>query len=116
MPTWNPQANDLFLRALALPSLGQRQDYLDKACAEDAALRTEVEGLLDANAGAGHFLESPALVPGATLDLPSIGEAPGSVIGPYKLLQKIGEGGMGTVFMAEQIAPVQRKVALKIIK
>ena len=52
----------------------------------------------------------------ATLDVPAVSERPGTVIGPYKLLQQIGEGGMGTVFMAEQTHPVQRKVALKLIK
>src|SRR5207253_5004338 len=64
---------------------------------------------------AGSFLESPAAAPAATLDEP-IREGTGTVIGPYKLLQQIGEGGMGTVFMAEQQQPVRRKVALKVIK
>src|SRR5207253_4349403 len=61
------------------------------------------------------FLESSPVAHGATIDEPPA-ERPGTVIGPYKLLQQIGEGGMGTVFMAEQTHPVQRKVALKIIK
>src|SRR5438093_11503380 len=63
MPTWNPQANDLFLKALELRSAGERQEYLDGACTGDAALRAEVESLLEANARAGSFLESPALAP-----------------------------------------------------
>src|SRR5437868_2763482 len=129
MTTWNPRANDLFLKALELHAPGERQAYLDGACAGDAALRAEVEALLEANARAGSFLASPAApLPappegggpggrgGATADLPFVSEGPGTVIGPYKLLQQIGEGGMGTVFMAEQVHPVQRKVALKIIK
>src|SRR5207253_144584 len=70
---------------------------------------------LEASAQAGSFLESPAPAPAVTLDDP-ITERPGTAIGPYKLLQQIGEGGMGTVFMAEQTQPVQRKVALKVIK
>src|SRR5439155_6784077 len=62
------------------------------------------------------FLESPAAGPAGTIDTPAPAERPGTVTGPYELLQQIGEGGMGTVFMAEQTQPVQRKVALKIIK
>src|SRR4029077_3231530 len=86
-----------------------------------------VEALLEASARAGNFLESPAaglpsplggeglVMGGATMGEP-LRESLGTVIGPYKLLQQIGEGGMGTVFMAEQTQPVQRKVALKLIK
>ena len=59
---------------------------------------------------------SPTEVLSATLDSPAPGERPGTVIGPYKLLQQIGEGGMGTVFMAEQIHPVRRKVAVKLMR
>src|ERR1700704_1182915 len=106
MTTWNPRANDLFLKALEMHAPGDRQAYLDGACAGDAALRAEVEALLEASERAGSFLESPAAAPPiATIDVP-IREGPGTVIGPYKLLQQIGEGGMGTVFMAEQIEPI----------
>src|SRR5438105_2829192 len=115
MTTWNPRANDLFLKALELRSADARQKYLEEACTGDAALRAEVESLLEANAHASGFLESPAPNLVATIDEP-ITERPGTVIGPYKLLQQIGEGGMGTVFMAEQTHPVRRKVALKVIK
>ena len=70
-----------------------------------------------AQAAAGSFLEQPAIAGDATVyHEPSIAERPGTVIGPYKLLQQIGEGGMGVVFMAEQTEPIQRTVALKIIK
>src|SRR5262249_22610180 len=62
------------------------------------------------------FLAAPVTGPGGTVDEPPPAEAPGTVVGPYKLLQQIGEGGMGVVFMAEQEKPVRRKVALKIIK
>jgi WD40 repeat protein/serine/threonine protein kinase len=118
MTTWNPRANDLFLKALELRSADEQQKYLEGACAGDVALRVEVDSLLQASARAGSFLESPAVAVNlaATLDEPSVTERPGTVIGPYKLLQQIGEGGMGTVFMAEQTEPVQRKVALKVIK
>src|SRR5947207_2659933 len=72
--------------------------------------------MLAAQADAGSFLEQPVRSPLVTLDEPPVSEGPGTVIGPYKLLQQIGEGGMGTVFMAEQTRPVRRKVALKVIK
>src|SRR5262249_11337049 len=62
------------------------------------------------------FLARPHLGPSATANITPIAEAPGTQIGPYKLLQQIGEGGMGVVFMAEQMHPVRRTVALKIIK
>jgi WD40 repeat protein/serine/threonine protein kinase len=75
-----------------------------------------VEALLQAQEAAGSFLQSPPPGPTVTVDELPISERPGTVIGPYKLLQQIGEGGMGTVVMAEQTQPVQRKVALKVIK
>jgi WD40 repeat protein/serine/threonine protein kinase len=115
MPTWDPRANDLFLGAMELPDSRERQRYLDGACAGDVGLRAEVEALLEAGARAGCFLEAPAPGLGMTADLP-VGERPGTVIGSYKLLEQIGEGGFGTVFMAEQTQPVRRKVALKLIK
>jgi serine/threonine protein kinase/Tfp pilus assembly protein PilF len=118
MTNWNPRANDLFLKALELRSDDERQKYLDEACIGDGALRDDVESLLEANARAGSFLESP--VPASNLvaavDGPSVSERPGTIIGPYKLLEQIGEGGFGVVFMAEQIQSVRRKVALKVLK
>jgi eukaryotic-like serine/threonine-protein kinase len=114
MTAWNPQANDLFLKVLDLPSAAEREKYLD-ACGVDAALRADVESLLEASARAGSFLENPVRALGATVHSP-IAERPGAVIGPYKLLEQIGEGGMGLVFVAEQTQPIRRKVALKVIK
>jgi serine/threonine protein kinase/Flp pilus assembly protein TadD len=116
MTTWNPRANDLFLKALELPSRGERHAYLERACAADAPLRAEVEALLEASARAGSFLEAPAADLAVTIDEHPVSEGPGAVIGPYKLLEQIGEGGFGVVFMAEQIQPVRRKVALKVLK
>jgi WD40 repeat protein/serine/threonine protein kinase len=108
----------LFLKALDLNSPGERQEYLDNVCAGDSALRAEVEALLEASGRAGSFLTSPAvgLSPVPTVDEQPIRERPGTVIGPYKLMEQIGEGGMGLVFVAEQQHPVRRKVALKVIK
>ncbi len=102
----------IFGEALRLSVPAERQAYLDQACAGDLALRQEVESLLSAHDQAGDFL-------GHTIPLPApdfLIERLGTMIGRYKLLQKIGEGGFGVVYMAEQVEPVQRKVALKIIK
>jgi WD40 repeat protein/serine/threonine protein kinase len=116
MTTWNPRANELYLKALELRSSGERQEYLDETCAGDAALRAEVESLLEASARAGSFLESPAPKLVTTADEQPVSEPPGPVIGPYKLLEQIGEGSFGVVFMAEQTHPVRRRVALKVLK
>src|SRR5437763_205140 len=116
MTSWNPRANELFLKALELGSADERRKYLDDACAGDAALRAEAEALLEAGARAGEFLEPPARSPVVTVDDSSVSEHPGTVIGPYKLLEQIGEGGFGVVFLAEQTEPVRRKVALKVLK
>ena len=98
----------------------RRAAYLDQACGADHALRHEVEALLRAYEDPGSFLQShPARPPVhliATAKEGPLSERPATVIGPYKLLQQIGEGGMGVVYMAEQQEPVRRKVALKIIK
>src|SRR4051812_28027925 len=118
MTTWNPRANDLFLKAAELGSPDGRREFLDRECAGNPALRSEVDALLEANDRAGSFLEAPALAPHlvATVEAPAAAERPGAAIGPYKLLEQIGEGGFGVVYMAEQTAPVRRKVALKILK
>src|SRR5262245_41743178 len=107
---------EIFSIALEMDRPEERAAYLDQACGDNAELRQRIEILLRSHAGAGSFMASPAPGPGVTTDLPATQELPGAVIGPYKLLQRIGEGGMGEVWMAEQTAPVQRKVALKIIK
>jgi hypothetical protein len=97
----------------------ERAAYLDKACGGDAALCGRVEGLLQAHEQAGDFLETPptGLEPAqpAGVSIP-LAEKPGDKIGHYKLLQQIGEGGCGVVYMAEQEEPVRRRVALKLIK
>ncbi len=116
MNTWNPRANELFLKAREFSSPAERREFLDGACAGDTTLRAEVEGLLDAGTRAGSFLEAPACALAATADEAPLTERPGTVIGPYKLLEQIGEGGFGLVFMAEQHQPVRRKVAVKVLK
>jgi WD40 repeat protein/serine/threonine protein kinase len=115
---------DLFMAALQIEDNVGRSAYLDRECGADAELRQRVDILIRAFTQAGSFLQRPAEAVAATWDVPPAvesikypsAEAPGAVIGPYKLLQQIGEGGMGTVFMAEQTEPIKRKVALKIIK
>ena len=94
----------------------RRAAYLDQACGSNHALRCEVESLLQAHDEPGSFLQSRLARQTATVDEPPLTEKPGTLIGSYKLLQQIGEGGMGVVYMAEQLEPVRRKVALKIIK
>jgi serine/threonine protein kinase len=114
-----PNVRAIFDRALEIESAEERVAYLVQACGADAQVRREVETLLSAHSAAGEFLEvSPAaeISSAADLDPPLMFTAPGTMIGPYKLLEPIGEGGYGTVFMAEQTSPLHRKVALKIIK
>jgi serine/threonine protein kinase len=113
---------DIFIVALQKEDPAQRRAYLDEVCARHPELRKQVESLLRLHEGAGSFLEKPAAAPAATRPFrdadehASAHEVPGAVIGPYKLLEQIGEGGFGVVYMAEQQQPVRRKVALKIIK
>jgi eukaryotic-like serine/threonine-protein kinase len=107
-------AKAIFLEALDCKGADELMCFLERTCGTDAALRTRVEELLRAHQEAGAFLGGAGKQSG-TCDLPPT-QRLGTVIGPYKLLQQIGEGGMGTVYMAEQTQPVQRKVALKVIK
>ena len=90
--------------------------YLNDACGHGTAMRREVEGLLRSLAKAGDFMATPVGVRSDTVASLAGVEGPGTVIGPYRLLEMIGEGGMGVVYLAEQRQPVQRKVALKILK
>jgi WD40 repeat protein/serine/threonine protein kinase len=104
---------EIFLSALDLCG-DERAAFLAQACGADITLRRDVEAMLQSDAVPDDsFLEKPA---DATLSYEPITERLGTLIGPYKLLQQIGEGGMGVVFMAEQEKPVRRMVALKIIK
>ena len=113
-----PSEQRLFAEALRLPSREARAAYLDQTCGGDAALRQRVEDLLRAAAAAVHFLEVPPadFRGGEPLGRVSPAKWLGERIGRYKLLEIIGEGGFGVVYMAEQEEPVRRRVALKIIK
>ena len=109
------RAIEVFTEAIQLP-IEERAAFLDRACAEDEGLRRKIEALLRSNDRAGGFLEQPPATIGESRVKAAIGEKPGDRVGRYKLLQQIGEGGCGVVFMAEQEEPVRRRVALKIIK
>jgi serine/threonine protein kinase len=111
---------DIFLKARGIRDTVEQAAYLAKACGGDPELREHVEGMLRDAAGAESFfkdLHPPRPADRQkTMTLAPLSETEGTIIGRYKLLQKIGEGGMGVVYMAEQREPVIRKVALKIIK
>ena len=116
----NP-AKAIFLEAVERHAPDQWPAFLDRACAGQPDLRGRVEALLEAHreVGTAHHRELPEGAdpgPVAIVDEPPMREQPGTVIGPYKLLEQIGEGGMGTVWMAQQTEPVKRLVALKLIK
>ncbi len=108
---------EIFQGAVNLPA-DQHDQFLDQACGDNLPLRLQVESLLRAHDADSSFLRAPALA--ATLKQlagnRSTDEQPGSMIGPYKIREKIGEGGFGVVYVAEQEQPVRRKVALKVIK
>src|SRR5262245_45065103 len=122
------RTEEIFSAVRHMASAEERAAYLDAACDNDALLRARVEALLQAEADAITVHTSreravtelnasrpPADTPVTKLHIPA-SEQPGSRIGPYRLLQLLGEGGFGSVFMAQQEQPVIRKVALKIIK
>jgi serine/threonine protein kinase len=108
----------LFDATLALPP-EQRAAYLDQVCGQDAALRQRVAALLKAYGQSDGFLEAPPAPGGPSGTMVAAlppAENPGDIIGRYKIREKLGEGGCGVVYVAEQAEPVRRRVALKVIK
>jgi serine/threonine protein kinase/Tfp pilus assembly protein PilF len=118
-PQRSAKAQQIFGNVIELPA-NERGPYIATACSGDDELRAEVESLVASMDEAGAFLSAPTgngeAAAAPTLDAAPLREQPGSQIGRYKLLQLIGEGGFGSVFMAEQEHPVRRKVAIKVIK
>jgi serine/threonine protein kinase len=105
----------IFKTAIQLEKQEDRQAYVRDACGDDRRLLADVQALLQYH-DSSSFLDAPVLEPNVRLDESPVVEGPGTVIGRYKLLERIGEGGMAVVYMAEQEQPIRRKVALKIIK
>ena len=106
----------IFNEALEKDTEDDREAYLNEVCQDDPHLRVEIDALLKGYFRKDSFLRGPILEPHVSLENTLLSETPGTVIGRYKLLEKIGEGGMAVVYMAEQERPIHRKVAFKIIK
>src|SRR5262249_14815484 len=124
-----PSIDSIFCSAIDIESPDERRTFVEQACGKDADLQRQVERLLHVHFHGRSILDAPAANPfagpllgrgagggavGPTLDSPA--ETAGTVIGPYKLLEQIGEGGMGAVWMAEQKEPIHRRVAVKVIR
>jgi len=109
-------AEKIFEAAIKLPTPQERAAYVRGASGEDQALRQQVESLIQAHEEVGGFMPTDPGEAGITIPDRPLSESEGTSVGRYKLLQRIGEGGMGVIYMAEQTEPVVRKVALKIIK
>lgn len=124
MPNVSAAAREIFLSALERATPSERVDFLNQACQGDADLRQQVEALLRVHDEPDSLLDQQRINLRAPLDLAELSaitiDQPatnvGATIGPYKLVEQIGEGGMGLVFMAEQQRPVRRLVALKVVK
>jgi serine/threonine protein kinase len=116
MITKLPDEEAIFKVACQISSPAARAEYLNQVCGDDQPAMARIQALLRVHDEESRFLISPPPGIAATLDTSLPKESAGSQIGPYKLLEQIGEGGMGTVWMAQQSEPVKRLVALKLIK
>ncbi len=114
MPPAARAIESILAAAVEINSEAERRRYVEEACGGDAELRRRVEQLMEDHFRAGSFLEAPARTLAASDE--TFAERPGTAVGAYKLLEQIGEGGFGVVFMAEQTEPVRRRVALKVLK
>src|SRR5262245_32563805 len=111
----------LFFRAVEISDPSERAAFLDRECGNDSALRERLARLIERHAELGNFLEQPAPLAGTTAAFVGGGNqgtslAPGDSLGPYRLVKMLGEGGMGTVWLAEQSDPVRRRVAVKVVR
>ena len=118
MPSKSKRSQDVFLKAVEIPDDGVRKAYIDAECRDDDALRSDVLSLLQHAGRLGGFLEAKHAPVTDWLETEEIARTigPTNKIGPYRLREQLGEGGMGVVYVAEQNEPVKRKVALKIIR
>ena len=114
MNTASRNAKDIFLDLIRNVPPAEWDDRMRGFCGDDEGLLRRVEDLLRAHVREGSFLDEPAV--GVDVTVTVRAESVGSRVGPYKLMEQIGEGGMGVVYVAEQTEPVRRKVALKVIK
>src|SRR5262249_25480533 len=108
--------DSILAAAVEIDSDAERREFPAQACGGDEELRQRLENLIENHFRAGSFLEPPAQSPLMTVEERPVREGPGTDIGPYKLMEQIGEGGMGTVWMAPQTEPGKRLVAVKLIK
>lgn len=106
----------IFFELLEIADPVERAAYLDRACSGNPVLRSEIESLLRAHDEGGAFMDRPVGALAATASYTPLTDRCGTLIGPYKLMEQIGEGGFGLVYVAEQQQPIRRRVALKIIK
>src|SRR6516162_8406904 len=107
---------DIFFEVIEKATPEERAQCLDAACGQDLLLRRRVEDLLARHYQEDSFMRQPAVDGTPTADFPTLAEGPGTIIDRYKLLEMLGEGGFGAVYVAEQKEPVRRRLALKIIK
>jgi len=106
----------IFNVARKIPEAQAQSDYLEQVCGDNTALLARVQALLRINEQRPNFLESAPSGVEPTMEMSQISERTGTIIGNYKLMEQIGEGGMGVVYVAQQERPMRRRVALKVIK